>query len=86
MGWGYLGEELGDQLADLLSPLGGVGVVGVQAPGELQRHDLKVSWGEAEWGWVGPARPGAAPPGRRPHSLDCPGRRLGSDPTPTFGK
>lgn len=52
MGWGHLGEEPGHYQANVLSPLGGVGVVRVQVLGKLQRHELKSIWEEAETGEV----------------------------------
>ena len=62
VGWGHLGEEPGHHEANVLPPLGGVGVVSVQVLGKLQRHDLKLIWKEAEMGeWVSPGRPAPLP-------------------------
>ena len=40
----YLGEQLGDHLTDVLSPLGDVGVEAVQVGAEAQRDDLEDVW------------------------------------------
>ena len=44
----YLGEQVREQLADVLPPLGDVGVESVQVPAKAQRDHLEVVWAEAE--------------------------------------
>lgn len=43
----YLAEYFCDQLADVLSPLGDVGVESVQVTAEAKRNHLEVIWAES---------------------------------------
>lgn len=44
----YLAKYFCDQLADVLPPLGDVGVEAVQVPAEAERNHLEVIWAESE--------------------------------------
>lgn len=44
----YLADQVCEQLADVLSPLGDVGVESVQVPAEAERNQLEVIWAESE--------------------------------------
>lgn len=44
----YLAEQIREQLADVLPPLGDVGVELIQVPAEAERNHLEVIWVESE--------------------------------------